>query len=724
MRNQWWNHFKVNRLIYNKWLAIGGSLLLLGVVMFLMVFSNVQTKTYDIQRFETAKETIMSPVNIEDEQKTDERRREAIDSVEDIYSVNQAITAKRINYIKEMFGAVSAAEKSHQQENVNVDEAGNSEDTSQNVQDVDKEELLQHLLSKEISSSVPSNVFRQLLLLSKEKREAAEDLVVNAISEQMNEGIQAGDVFEAKKNTKEKLDLVSFNTSIQQALHDMVDFAIVQNSFIDLEKTNQAKQDVAHEVQPVMIKQGQVIVFQGERITEEVYQTLALVGLLDSKSNTYPYIGLIILIVLSLAVMGHEMNRMYNLHTLDMGTMASLFVISVLIFGFMKLGSVFQSSLDNLYFAIPLASGAILLKLLINERIAILFSVVFAVFGTVFFNQQIPGTLNVEAGLYFIFSQLASILFLQNVKDRVAIIKAGIGVMITNVLIVVMFMLLSYELLSWTDITTPLLYGVLAAFSSTVLTFGLLPLFETGLGILSDTKLLTLANPNHPLLRKILTETPGTYHHSVMVANLSEAACEAIGANGLLARVAAYYHDLGKTYKPHYFIENQMGMKNPHDRIEPKQSAEIIIEHPYVGANLLRKHRMPKEIVNIAEQHHGTTLLKYFYYKHKEQNPKVKEEEFRYPGPKPQSKEAAIVCLCDSIEAAVRSLKHPSTDEIEKLVHSIITDRMLDGQLSDSPLTLKDTERIQVAICETLKGIFHSRIQYPEEATEPVKEAK
>lgn len=716
MRTQWWSHVKVNRLVYNKWLAIGGSLLLLGVVMFLMAFSNVQTKTYDIQRFERAKETIMSPISIEDKQKTEERRREAVESVDDIYSVNQSISAKRINYIKEIFGAVSAVEKNQKRTISEFEES--------NAKEVGRDELLDHLLSKEISLSLPSSVFEPLLRLSEEKRTVTEDLVLKAVAERMNAGIRAEEIAEAEHTIKQKLDLMSFDDPLQVALHKIVDFVVVQNSFMDLEKTNQAKQDVANGVEPVMIKQGQVLVLQGERITEETYQKLSLVGLLDSKSNMYPYIGLIILIVLSLGVIGHELHRLYSIQKLELGTLAALFFISILMFGFMKIGSVFQTSLDNLYFAVPLASGAILLKLLINERIALLFSVVFAVFGTVFFNQQIPGTLNVDAGLYFIFTQFSAILILQNVKDRTAIIKAGIGVMVTNFFIVIVFMLLSYEPLSWMDIMTPLLYGGIAALLSTVLTFGLLPLFETGLGIMSDTKLLTLANPNHPLLRKILTETPGTYHHSVMVANLSESACEAVGANGLLARVAAYYHDLGKTHKPHYFIENQMGMKNPHDRIHPKQSAEIIIEHPYGGAKLLRKHRIPKEIVDITEQHHGTTLLKFFYYKAKEQNPNVKEEDFRYPGPKPQTKEAAIVSICDSIEAAVRSLKQPSTDEIEKLVHSIITDRMLDGQLSDSPLTLKETERIQVAICETLKGIFHSRIQYPDDVSEPGKEAK
>src|SRR5699024_9006156 len=157
------------------------------------------------------------------------------------------------------------------------------------------------------------------------------------------------------------------------------------------------------------------------------------------------------------------------------------------------------------------------------------------------------------------------------------------------------------------------------------------------------TTLFRSSSPNQPLLKKILTEAPGTYHHSLMVANLSETACEAIGANGLLARVGAYYHDIGKTIKPHYFIENQLSAKNPHDLIDPKQSAEIIINHPHDGADMLAAYRMPKEIIDIAKQHHGTTLLKYFFHKEKETNQYVQEGEYRYPGPKPQSKEAAII---------------------------------------------------------------------------------
>ncbi|WP_254434142.1 HDIG domain-containing metalloprotein [Halobacillus sp. Marseille-Q1614] len=203
---------------------------------------------------------------------------------------------------------------------------------------------------------------------------------------------------------------------------------------------------------------------------------------------------------------------------------------------------------------------------------------------------------------------------------------------------------------------------------------------------------------------------------------MSEAACESIGARGLLARVAAYYHDLGKTLRPNYFIENQMGLKNPHDFIDPKQSASIIISHPYDGARMLKEEKFPDEIIDIAMQHHGTTLLKYFYVKAKEIDRNVSEEVFRYPGPKPQTKEAAIVCVCDSVEAAVRSLSEPTQDKIRGIVHLIIESRMLDGQFDDCRITFNELKKVENAICETLQGIFHSRIQYPDQKT-TVKEA-
>lgn len=252
--------------------------------------------------------------------------------------------------------------------------------------------------------------------------------------------------------------------------------------------------------------------------------------------------------------------------------------------------------------------------------------------------------------------------------------------------------------------------------------------FEATFGILSALKLVELSNPNHPLLRKLLTETPGTYHHSVMVGNLSEAAAEAIGADGLLCRVGSYYHDIGKTKRPFYFIENQNNMENPHDSIEPKLSKSIIVAHARDGVEMQREYKLPKPIRDIAEQHHGTTFLHYFYHKalklaeEKGVEPDFTEEDFRYPGPKAQSKEAAVVGIADSVEAAVRSLRKPTVLQVETMIEKIIKSRLDDHQFDECDLTIKELDIIARTLKETVMGIFHSRIEYPEDVRKPKKE--
>jgi hypothetical protein len=264
-----------------------------------------------------------------------------------------------------------------------------------------------------------------------------------------------------------------------------------------------------------------------------------------------------------------------------------------------------------------------------------------------------------------------------------------------------------------------------------VLVIGLMPFFEVSYSILSALKLVELSNPNHPLLRKLLTETPGTYHHSVMVGNLSEAAAESIGANGLLCRVGSFYHDIGKTRRPSYFIENQTNIENPHDFIDPKLSKSIIIAHARDGVEMLKDHNIPKPIWEIAEQHHGTTLLKYFFHKARKQHEEegkdpeeIVESDFRYPGPKAQTKETAIVGIADSVEAAVRSLRNPTVEQIDSMVQKIIKDRLDDQQFNECDLTLKELDKIGTSIKETLLGIFHSRIEYPDDLPKGIKKGE
>ncbi|HLS34891.1 MAG TPA: HDIG domain-containing protein [Bacillota bacterium] len=705
-------------LLRLRWFTIILPMIALGVFIFILTIKNVYTETYDIEKFAQAKETIRSPVTVENKQETNRKVREAISSVEDQYSIDEEISEERLAYVDELFDALSKVDEESKDGRSAVDEdsENNEEESSKTLlTDRDKVLRLDELLSDDISNNISNSTFISLIHLTEKEREEGQLLLRKSIEDAFEAGIRTSNLQKAQSDVKQTIEFSQLDDSIQRAISPLVDFIIVENSFFDPEKTSQVEKEAANNVEPVIIRAGDIIVREGQTITNELYEELKLVGLLDAERNYYPIIGSIILIFLIVSVIGYEMHHLDKNHLLDRRMTTSILVISIIVIALMKIVSLFYTQESFIYYAVPIATGSLLLKLLINERISLVLAALYALIGSIIFNGEIPGTLNIETGIYFLFSQLAAIIFLANIRDRLTIVRAGIGMVFINVLLIILFAFLSFETYDLFELLIQGSFGVASALLSAVLTIGLLPFFETALGILSDARLLTLGNPNHPLLRKLLTEAPGTYHHSIMVANLSETACEAIGANGLLARVGAYYHDVGKTVQPHYFIENQISIKNPHDNLEPKESADIIIAHPYDGAKMLKDHKLPSEIIDITKQHHGTTLLKYFFHKEKEQNSLASEIDFRYPGPKPQTKEAAVICICDSVEAAVRSLKEPTEEKIDDIVSSIINERLMDGQFNESPITLRELETVHETICRTLKGIFHSRIQYPEE---------
>jgi len=265
--------------------------------------------------------------------------------------------------------------------------------------------------------------------------------------------------------------------------------------------------------------------------------------------------------------------------------------------------------------------------------------------------------------------------------------------------------------------------GVVSGF----LLLGILPVLEGWFGVMTDLSLLELSDFNHPLLKRLSLEAPGTYHHSLRVGDLSEAAAEAIGANPLLARVGAYYHDVGKLNKPEYFMENEMGSENKHTNLSPSMSTLIITAHTKDGLELAKYYRLPPRIQEFVQSHHGTTVVKYFYHAEKHNgvqktedgnqitdNGAAEENAFRYPGPKPQSKEGAITLLADPVEAIARTLVNITPGKLKNLVHEIIIERMLDGQLDASALTMWEVHRIEEAFIRTLAAVYHARIKYPE----------
>ena len=361
-------------------------------------------------------------------------------------------------------------------------------------------------------------------------------------------------------------------------------------------------------------------------------------------------------------------------------------------------------------FAIPLACAPILISLLVNYELSLVVcSINVIIIGAlVNFNPQIMilGILNAILGSTG----------LRKIQQRNDIFYSSIFLMIMSMLLTFTTGLLLTN--NFKEIFINSGIAAIGVVFSAVLAIGILPFLESSFDIVTTLKLLELANPNNPLLKKLLMEAPGTYHHSMLVANLAEMAAEEIDANPVIARVGAYFHDVGKLKRPFFFGENQIGKENPHDKINPNLSTLIIISHVKDGVELAKEYNLPDVIKDIIQQHHGTTLVKYFYYimKNNAENPdEIKEEDFKYQGPIPSSKEAGIIMLADSVEAAVRSINDPTKGKIEEMVNNIIKDKLHSGQLDNCDLTLKDLEKIRKCFLKALYGIYHQRVEYPTE---------
>ncbi len=358
-------------------------------------------------------------------------------------------------------------------------------------------------------------------------------------------------------------------------------------------------------------------------------------------------------------------------------------------------------------FYIPFSVMPMLTTLLFNNlEISLLITLATSICVSFFSSNPL------DIALLFLISGILSSILVLGARKRTTIIRAGIIVGIVQVVSVIF--------IDRFLIGQPIRYLALMlnGIASGIIMLGILPVFEYLFKTATNISLLELADFHHPLLQRMVLEAPGTYHHSLVVGNLSETACEAVGANALLARIGAYYHDIGKLQKPDYFSENQDVPASQHDTLAPSMSKLIIMNHVKEGVELAKKYKLNPALIDFILQHHGNSLVYYFYRRaleSLEEDQEIKEEGFRYPGPRPDTKETAIVLLADSVEAAMRTLKDPIPTRIEELVHKIINNKFIDGQLDECELTLKDLEKISSVFIRILSGIYHSRVTYPEE---------
>ena len=506
--------------------------------------------------------------------------------------------------------------------------------------------------------------------------------------------------------TATKLDV------LEELFNDIPYYATLK---VDTEATETAKAKILATVTPVYrtILKGEMIVSKGQVITEEQYDILYLMGYADEVniSKIAGSLAIILLVLLGITII--YMRTFCKDKYRDLGYMQILMltVLVLVILDELILSVTVSPSADisaQIGFLLPSAMGTMLVATLFNPNMAVFFNGIFAIFAGIL-------TGDVQFVLLSLISGMVGAIGIIRLTERSDLYKTALYIALINVIAIGAWGILNRTI--WDVIWVGMLFGILNGVFSAVLTLGLLPLIESMFGVTTSIKLLELSNPNQPLLKKLMLEAPGTYHHSVMVGNLGEAAAEAVGADGLIVRVGAYYHDIGKIKRPYFFTENQFNGENPHDKISPTLSALIITSHVKDGVEMATEAKLPPIIIDMIAQHHGNSLISYFYQKAKETDEEVREEDYRYEQPKPQTKEAAILMMADTVEAAVRSKTGATPGQIEGFIRTLIKGKLNDGQFDECDLTFKDLDKIAETFGRVINGMYHKRIEYPAEKT-------
>lgn len=526
------------------------------------------------------------------------------------------------------------------------------------------------------------------------------------------------DVPVLRDRIKSEINQTTLSPDIKVFLLAFVDAKIVTPTLqVDKEITEKLAVANRNAVKPVVhhYKANQKIIGAGEIVDKLTLHVLEQYRLLDSSSPWRIFGGISLLALLGMAAILFYIYQ-YKRHIYRSTSKLVLIGVAMLLVLFIGKGVISLNLGDQFNYLtglmIPVAWAATLIAILINAETAFMVCFVLAVFTAVLADPMLATSTGLEVGMVAFFGGIAGVHSVSRLSQRSNLASSGLVISAVNILVISgIALVVGMRPMYW---LAAMGLGVVNGLASSVLTVGTLHWFESAFGITSAMRLLEFSSPNRPLLKKLLIEAPGTYHHSILVGNLAEAAAEAVHADAILVRVASMYHDIGKLKRPYFFIENQFAQDNPHDKITPTLSSLIITSHIKDGVELAKEYKLPEPIIDIIVQHHGDSLVNFFYHKAKEENEEIPEEAFHYDGPRPQTKEAALVCLADSVEAAVRSMKQATPGRIEGLVRKVIKDKFNDGQLDQCELTFRDLDRIAIAFVRVISGIFHSRVEYPD----------
>ena len=563
------------------------------------------------------------------------------------------------------------------------------------------------MISEKYSINVDNTVLINLTKLDQFSLEEIERNVSQSIKKIMQQGVKENDMELAKKQVVREISELSSSTYTAILAGEVGEYFLKPSLFLDEATTQAKKQEAAASVRDVkgIIRKDQVIIRKGEIVTDDHIEKLEALGLQNPTMRFKDIFGLFLINALLISLLYFYIFTYHKDIFDDINKILFLGVIYVATIFIAKISSQISG------YIIPTAFASMLIALTLNSRLALGMTFLIGVNIGFIFLGEIDYTIVALAG------GLISIFSIRKATQRSSLTRAGLLIAAVNVVSIISLGLIHRNPTNLMFRSS--MWGVLNGFISAILTLGILPFLETFFDISSSFRLMELTNPNQPLLKQLLVEAPGTYHHSVVVGNLAEAATEEIGGNSLLARVGAYYHDIGKLKRPYFFAENQEAYKNIHDELEPSLSALVIASHVKEGVDLARKHKLPKPIIEIINQHHGTGIISYFYHRALQSNidksGEIDEESYRYSGPKPQSKEAGVILLADMLEAEARTLNNPTASRIKSLTQNVINKNLVNGQLDDCNLTLRELNKIKDVFSRILTGMFHNRVEYPDE---------
>ncbi len=551
----------------------------------------------------------------------------------------------------------------------------------------------------------------------------AEYQLVKEKSHQVLQELESSQMIDLKNLPKIRLSLPpllekqAVSKAVLPVLAQLLEVAVRPNLLLDQAKLARLQEQVNREVPEVIHRQNEILIAKNQVITDNDLRMLKELHLITDETNRIRvFLSLsffiLLLVVLSLVYMVQFHPDLFKQERL----LYLMLLLLVTVVGLIKVLSLADNSV--LPYLAPVSFATMLVSVLINPELALAMAAILSLFGGIIVE------LNLSLTVFYFVSGVVSVLSVFNFRRQRDLVRSGLVLMGVNGVTAIALNLLFRSAFSIEMVLFAMAGGIL----SSILAIGSLPFLEHLFKLTSAIRLLELSNPGHPLLRRLQIEAPGTYYHSIMVGNMAEAAAEGIGADALWVRVGSYYHDIGKIKRPYFFVENQFGQENPHEKLNPTLSTLIITYHVKEGAEIAREHGLPDKLIEIIEQHHGTDLVRYFYRRAAEnvqgEKEALIEEDFRYEGPKPQSKEAALVMLADSVEAAVRSLAKPSPAKVEAVIQKIIRERLDDGQFDECDLTLKDLNNVKNSFLKVLGGLFHSRVEYPETVLKEIERKK